>query len=156
MDYRKWSYTIWALIAILVLASSIIAIYVYGTYFAEPTQIPAGGTIEPNIPLLIATPSVIDWGLITVYGNTTKTVTLKNNSTESETIINMTFETTNWQNTTDLGLTLTWNYTGTNIYAKQEIAVTFTLTSTTIPEDPEVTHFSFDILVTPTMQGDPS
>lgn len=145
---------IWALIAILILGCSVTAIYVYGTYFAEPTQIPTEGTVETTTPMLLSDPAAIDWGTITVYGSTTKTVTLTNNSTESETITDMTFQTANWQNTTDLGLTLDWNYTGTNIFAKQSIPVTFTLNLTSIPEDETITDFSFNIIITPTVQGD--
>lgn len=145
---------IWALIAILILGCSVTAIYVYGTYFAEPTQIPTEGTVETTTPMLLSDPAAIDWGTITVYGSTTKTVTLTNNSTESETITDMTFQTANWQNTTDLGLTLDWNYTGTNIFAKQSIPVTFTLNLTSIPEDDTITDFSFNIIITPTVQGD--
>jgi hypothetical protein len=157
MDYRKWSYPIWALIAILILAGSVIAIYVYGTYFAEPTQIPTGGTIEPTESILLVTPHIIDWETITVYSNVTKTVIFQNNSSNVyDKIVDMTFQTANWQNTTDLGLTLTWNYTGTDLYPTDSRPVTFTLTSTSPPEDPEVTHFSFDIIVTPTMQGEPA
>lgn len=151
MDWKKLSYKMWALIAILVLVGSIGAIYVYGTYFAK---IPTGGTIETTIPLLLTDPSIIDWGTITVYGSTTKTVTLTNNSTENEIVYDMIFETANWQNTTDLGLTLTWNYTGTNIYPTESLPVQFALTSTTPPQLEEnatetIIHFSFDIHITP-------
>lgn len=137
----------------MILACSITAIYVYGTYFAEPTQIPTDGTIQTTVPLIFSEPSAIDWGTITVYGSTTKTVTLTNNSTKSETITDMTFQTANWMNTSDLGLTLDWNYTGTNIFAKQDITVMFTLTSEAAPEDETVTTFSFDIIITPELMN---
>jgi hypothetical protein len=121
-------------------------IYAYGA-LSNPTSIPTEGTIETTIPIILASPSTIDWGTITVGGSTTKTVTLTNNSTESETITDMTFITAEWANTTDLGLELTWDYTGTNIYAKQNITVTFTLSSITAPAEP--TFFNFSIVITP-------
>jgi len=157
LNLKNWSLQIWALIAILTLIGSIGAIYVYGTYFAEPTQIPTGGTIEPTESILLANPSIIDWGNIIVYNNVTKTVTLKNNSSNIyDKIVDMTFETANWQNITDLGLTLTWNYTGTDIYPTDSRPIAFTLTSETVPEDETTTTFSFAILITPIMQGDSS
>jgi len=156
MNYRNWSYKIWVLIAVLLLICSVTTIYVYGTYFADPTQIPTEGTVQTSVSLLLASPSTIDWGTITVYGSTTKTVTLTNNSTESETIIDLSFHTANWLNTTELGLTLDWNYNGTDIYAKQDINVIFTLTSEAVPEDETITFFSFYIIITPIMQGDAS
>ena len=149
MNLKNWSLQIWALIAILTLIGSIGAIYVYGTYF-DPTKILTGGTVETSIPLLLADPSIIDWGTITVYGQTAKTVTLTNNGTEI--IYDMIFETSNWQNTSNLNLILDWNYTGTNIIAEASLPIQFTLKSTAPPQTnttETITHFSFDILITP-------
>jgi len=155
LNYKSWSLKIWSLIAILVLIGSIVAIYVYATYFAETTTIPTEGTIQTTSPLLLADPAIIDWGTVTVYSSTTKTVTFTNNGTESEIIVDLNFETSNWLNTTDLGLTLDWNYGGTTIFAGMDLPITFTLTLTSIPEDTNTTAFSFDITITPTVYGEP-
>jgi len=154
MNYKNISLKIWALIAIVILIGSIGAIWAYDTYVG--THITTDGTIETTVPLLIATPSTIDWGTITIYGSTTKIISLKNNSTNVfDKIIDMTFQTANWQNTTDLGLTLNWNYTGTDILPQTYWPIMFTLTSIAPPENTTATTFSFDIIVTPTIDGNP-
>jgi hypothetical protein len=150
MDIKNWSTLKVFAIALIVPLLVVGGFLVYGE-LTNNIAIPTEGSIQTSASLLLAEPPAIDWGTITVYGSTTKTVTFTNNSTTSERVTDMTFKTENWLNTTDLGLTLTWNYTGTDIYATQDITVTFTLTSETMPEDITATDFSFTIIVTPTV-----
>lgn len=150
MNVQNWSTMKVLAIAILIPLLVVGGFLVYGAV-TNSTTIPTEGEMQTTSSLLLANPATIKWGTITVYSSTTKTVTFTNNSTESETITDLTFETSNWQNTTDLGLTLDWNYGGTDIYAKQSITVTFTLSLDTIPKNTTDTTFSFDIIVTPTV-----
>jgi hypothetical protein len=151
MNIKKLSNKTVLALALLIPLIVIGGFYVYAA-ITDTTTITNNGDLQTTIPILLASPQHIDWGTITAYGTTTKMVTLKNNSTDQNNIVtDLTYQTRNWQNTSDLGLTLTWDYGGTNIYAQATITVTFTLTLNAIPENVTDTNFSFDILISATI-----
>jgi hypothetical protein len=122
-------------IAIAIIALVVSGIYVYGE-ITNPATIPAEGNIETNGGVLLVTPNTLDFG--TIYPGTpvTQQISFKNNSTDVNDIItDMHLSTAEWSNSTDIGLTIDWDYTGTNIYPTQTIDITFTLTPSTTPTE---------------------
>lgn len=151
MNWKTLSLKMWALIAILILAGSIAAIYVYGNYIAEPTIIPTEGIVPPIAAILTADPPTLNWGTVTRGTSTTQLVTLKNISQNTtDLIIDIALTTTGWTNTSDTGLSLTWDYQGTDMYPTQSHTVIFTLS--VAPNAPAQT-IDFDIVLTPEIGG---
>ena len=135
------------IIAAITLMIVIGGLWVYAQYFGQ--EIPTNGNISDVADVFAISPATIDWGQMTQGGApSTKTVQLTNTRTNSADIVrDITYTVTGWSNSTDLGLTLSWDYNHTDIFTGQTLQVTFTLSSdNTTPLGP----FDFTIVLEPT------
>lgn len=144
-------------ITVSIIGLVIIATALTLTTFAAisiPQNISSGGTVITSANLGIysnsacTTPlSSINWGTLTLGGNTTQMVYLKNTSSGLSLALNMT--TSNWTPASANGpITLTWNKEGTRLNPGQSVAANLTLAVSSSIID--ISSFNTQITITGT------
>ena len=130
-----------SLISIIFIAVFVISSTAYYIFAIQPSYIFTSGSIISSLPDSIS-PSQIYWGEIESGNSVSRTVTLANTGGQSTSPLQ--FTTTDWSNSTDIGLQMSWDYQGTPLAAGASVDITFTLTAavSASPSD-----FSFNIAI---------
>ena len=142
----KWTNKTIALLLIATVAATLITVVIAQQIYQ--TLIPNDGNVPPTTSTswLETTPTEIHWLDLQAGQVYTQIVTVTNNGTKQ--IVDMYLSTVDWSNSTDIGLTLDWNWTAdeaTRLFAGQTITLEFTLT---VALNPKSGTFSFTTVIT--------
>lgn len=130
------------LISLIFIAIFLISSTVYYIFALQSPYIFTSGSIIASPPNLTVNPSQIYWGQIMPGNSVSRTITLRNTGGQPTSLLQ--FATTDWLNSTDIGLRLSWDYKGASLAAGAYVDVTFTLT---VAVSASPSDFSFNIVI---------